>query len=89
MNPQTTWDQLLAAYAAGNWNQIDALSTALLDWLDRGGFPPAVSQNLDNEWNHALARAGCQFALDAVRTRWSCTSPATLRDSLIPHEKGD
>ena len=42
MDPQTTWDQLLTAYAAGDWDLIEERATDLLAWLDRGGFPPKV-----------------------------------------------
>jgi hypothetical protein len=59
MDPQAAWDQLLAAYAAGDWDQIEELATDLLAWLDRGGFPPMIIQqpDLDSDWNRALAVA--------------------------------
>ena len=38
MDPQAAWDQLLAACAAGDWEQIEERATDLLAWLDRGGF---------------------------------------------------
>ena len=42
MDPQAAWDQLLAAYAAGDWDVIEERATDLLAWLDRGGFPPTI-----------------------------------------------
>src|SRR3989442_1598497 len=42
MDPQATWDQLLCAYAEGDWDAIEERATELLEWLDRGGFPPKV-----------------------------------------------
>ena len=76
MDPQTTWDQLLDAYAAGDWDQIEEHAQDLLHWLDRGGFPPKVLHHdgPDMDWDRTLARAGCQFALDTVRSRWSALS---------------
>ena len=72
MDPQATWDQLLAAFAAGDWDIIEERATDLLAWLDRGGFPPKVlpRSDLGDNGNHALARAGCWFALDAVQGAW-------------------
>ena len=44
MNPQATWDRLLAAYAAGDWDAIEQNATSLKEWLDRGGqfLPPPL-----------------------------------------------
>jgi hypothetical protein len=72
MNPQTAWDQLLAAYAAGDWDRIEKRATELIEWLDRGGVPPKVlRQDLGPDWNRALARAGCLFAIEVVQSEWS------------------
>jgi hypothetical protein len=73
MDPQACWDQLLAAYAAGDWEQIEERATDLLAWLDRGGFPPAIIRQpeIGSDWNVALARAGCFHALEVVRAEWS------------------
>ena len=72
MDPQATWDQLLAAYAAGDWDLIEERATDLLAWLDRGGFPPKVlpGGELGEDGNRVLARAACLFALDAVQGAW-------------------
>ena len=73
MDPQAAWEQLLAAYAAGDWEQIEERATDLLAWLDRGGFPPMIIRQpeLDADWNRALARSGCLHALEIVRAEWS------------------
>ena len=42
MNPQKTWERLLAAYAQGDYSAIEDHATALLRWLDDEGPPPAV-----------------------------------------------
>ncbi len=72
MDPQTTWEQLLAAYAASDWDLIEELATALLAWLGRGGFPPKVlpHSELGDDGNLALARAGCLFAIETVQGSW-------------------
>jgi len=76
LGPQAAWEQLLAAYSAGDWDQIQERATDLIAWLDRGGFPPLIVPNseLDPNWNRALARAGCLYALDLVHTTWSVTA---------------
>ena len=73
MDPQAAWDQLLAAYAAGDWDLIEERATELLEWLDRDGFPPKVlgRAELDPDWDRALARAGCRFALETMQSVWS------------------
>lgn len=65
MDPQAAWDQLLCAYAEGDWDTIEERATDLLAWLDRDEFPPLVLPvNLGPHWNRALARAGCLVALE-------------------------
>lgn len=73
MDPQVTWGRLLAAYAAGDWDQIEALATDLIAWLDRGGFPPMIihQPEIDSDWNRTLARAGCLHALEVVQGQWN------------------
>lgn len=73
MDPQAAWDQLLAAYAEGDWEAIEERATDLLAWLDRGGFPPKIVSRpeLSADWHEAMARAGCSVALDTVRSRWT------------------
>lgn len=75
MNPQVTWDQMLAAYAAGDWDAIEKRATELLAWLDRDGMPPMVLKHpgLGSDFNRALAHAGCTFVLDIVRSNWTAT----------------
>ena len=72
MDPQATWDQLLAAYVAGDWDVIEERAHELLEWLDRGGFPPKILQieDIDPEWNSVLAQAGCHYALASMQSEW-------------------
>ena len=73
MDPQAAWDQLLSAYADGDWDEIEERATDLLAWLDRGGFPPKIV-DADADWNSALARAGCRHALEILQSAWSTTA---------------
>ena len=62
----------IAANAEGDWSAIEEHATALMQWLDHGGFPPKViEQDLGSEWNSALARAGCLLAIETVHGKWS------------------
>ena len=47
MDPQAAWEQLQEAYGDADWETTRELAQALLDWLDRGGFPP-TTQDGDN-----------------------------------------
>jgi len=69
VDPQTTWNQLLDAYSTGDWEQTAALATALLAWLDSGGFPPQIvaRTNLGPRFQRVLARAACSFARRQAR----------------------
>ncbi len=73
MNPQATWDRLLAAYQAGDWDSIEEHAQELLHWLDGGGFPPQVIEEptLGADFNQALAQAWCLLALETVQGQWS------------------
>lgn len=72
MDPQAAWEQLLAAYAAGDWDILEERATNLIAWLDRGGFPPTIlhQPEFDSELNRALAHAGCHFALGILKDEW-------------------
>lgn len=73
MDPQATWDQLLRAYAEGDWESLEALAVALSNWLQKGGFPPVVigHPGLGPDFEEALAKAACGHALSVLRTRWN------------------
>lgn len=73
MDPQIAWEQMLAAYADGDWDTVEERANDLLAWLDRDGFPPTIlcRNGLDPEWNRSLARAGCAHALNVLHDRWN------------------
>lgn len=84
MDPQATWEQLLCAYAQGDWDMIEERATELIDWLDRGGFPPKVlNRDLGADWDRSLARAGCLFALETVQGEWSIRHEPSQGESHV------
>lgn len=42
MDPQAAWNQLLEAYGNYDWESVHELAQSLIDWLERGGFPPVT-----------------------------------------------
>ena len=84
MDPQAAWGQLLAAYAAGDWDILEERATDLIEWLDRGGFPPMILKqpDIDPELNRALARAGCFHALGILKDEWCVRADVPSTTSL-------
>ena len=83
MDPQATWDQLLCAFREGDWDVIEERATDLIEWLDRGGFPPKdlAHPGLGPDWDRALARAGCELA-DRHALGRACRRPQQCRRLL-------
>jgi len=71
MDPQATWDALLDALAAAEWDRTDELARALLAWLDCGGFPPKTlgRDDLGRDFDRDLAVHACFLALARARPR--------------------
>jgi hypothetical protein len=71
MDPVIAWKDLREAYAEGNLDDMEENARDLLEWLDRGGFPPQTSTDppMDEHWNRAIIRTACNFALHAVALR--------------------
>ena len=69
MDPQATWNDLLEARSQRDWNRTEELANALLDWLQRRGFPPHTvgDQKLGTRWHHAVAYFVCHLVLADVR----------------------
>lgn len=64
MDPQVAWSNLLIAWVSRDWEEVLELSDALLNWLNKDGFPPEFSypQELGAELNLVVVRATCDFA---------------------------
>ena len=65
MDPQVTWKTLQEAYRERDWDEVRELAQSLLDWLQRGGFPPTVlgSPFTDPDLLRKVAQAFCRRAL--------------------------
>ena len=65
MDPQAAWNNLLEATVAECGESIEDAATALLAWLDRGGFPPQTipGVTMSPRWNRAVAYSACLAAL--------------------------
>lgn len=46
MDPNQTWIEMIRAYHQKDWDQSDELAMALIEWLQRGGFPPQISPHM-------------------------------------------
>jgi hypothetical protein len=104
MDPQVAWTNLLIAWVSRDWEDVLELSEALLNWLDKDGFPPEFSypQELGSEINRIVVRATCEFvhqrAASVLSTQGgippevpfslSCREPLTARTRL-PHQRQD
>lgn len=74
MDPDSVLSGLLEALQAKDWERVDLLSEAMLEWLKRGGFPPTTvgPKALGDEWHKNVARFICfsaRFKLDEIRKR--------------------
>jgi len=61
-----------------DWHRVRDLAEGLLQWMDRGSFPPETApvskaaddpsnespRTLGSEWNRTVAQAACRYALD-------------------------
>ncbi len=69
MDPQATWQELLEARLKRDWDQAEELANALLDWMQRRGFPPHTigDPKLGPKWHHAVAYFVCHLVLADVK----------------------
>jgi hypothetical protein len=74
MDPQVAWEQLQEAYGNADWETVHELAQALLDWLDRGGFPPttqvgpAADLAEERTYVYEFCRSALQRAVGARRS---------------------
>lgn len=66
MDPQATWERLLDAYADDDRDGAVEHATALLAWLEKGGFPPRTvsHRRLRPAADRLIALATCRLALE-------------------------
>lgn len=68
MDPQVAWNEMLEAIAANDMFEADLRAEGLIDWLDRGGFPPQpLSRVLPVEWDRMICRYVCRKVMLAAQ----------------------
>lgn len=69
MDPQVVWEQLLDAYTDHDWDAVDEYAAALLEWLEKGGFPPQTvhDRELRPPANRLIALATCRMAAEEAQ----------------------
>ena len=69
MDPSQCWNDMLIAYATKQWQEARESAEALLEWLEKGGFPPqptigtttlSFTSQLDAEFSRAICLAACR-----------------------------
>lgn len=68
MDPQAAWNQLQEAYRNRDWEAVGELAQSLLDWLERGGFPPMTpdAQPDDTVRHRTIVTQFCRSALQQL-----------------------
>jgi hypothetical protein len=69
MDPQATFQQLLEALCAHEWERVDELSETLIGWLSKNGFPPTTlgDPTLGKKWHRSIATFVCYAAQSHAR----------------------
>ena len=69
MDPESAWNEMLAAFAENNFADAESSAESLLNWIERGGFAPrTVSIAIPDEWNRAICGYVCREVLRATGT---------------------
>lgn len=58
MDPNSAWAELIEALNSGNFDDGVAIATDLQAWLNRGGFPPTVIEQLQPASQELSAAVG-------------------------------
>jgi len=70
MDPQTTWEEMLEALAAEDFDAASEAAAALDRWLQRGGFPPQpLTRVLSDYWNRKICQFVCGQVFEAICNR--------------------
>ena len=69
MDPDATLRELLQAVQSRAWDRVDELAEALLNWLEKRGFPPTTvgPPQLGVEWHRTVATCVCHLAVSRSR----------------------
>lgn len=70
MDPQATWNDLLAALAAQDVSAAQEPAESLSEWLRRGGFPPATLVGIPpgDSLHRLVACAVCDYVFRSTNT---------------------
>lgn len=58
MDPNQTWRDLADAVQEDDWERAGELATALLEWLDKDGYPPTISRH--QAFDRIVAQTACK-----------------------------
>lgn len=62
MDPESTWKMLLDAYQVSDWPSVEETAEALLSWLAKGGFPPRLDVQ-DEQQRRLIVQMFCSQAI--------------------------
>lgn len=58
MDPNAAWTALAQAISEDDWQEAATIADGLLTWLNRGGFPPAITRT--SAFDTIVAKATCE-----------------------------
>lgn len=66
MDPNETWRLLREACTKMDWPAVVEFATALMEWIDKGGFPPHMDDPAegDLEISKQAVYSACQFSIE-------------------------
>lgn len=78
MDPQATLTAIFEAINEKDWEQAIELSEALLNWMQRGGFPPQVAgpESPGQQWHREMARCICRLAMSMSQVSLADIQPS-------------
>ena len=87
MDPQQTWTDMLDALKQNDYDEAKELAGALLEWLDKGGFPPTVvgDESIGADWHRMIAAFICRSVVSRTNETREESHPRTPATNL----KGD
>lgn len=69
MDPQSAWDEMLKAIADEALLEAELQAEALMEWLDKDGFPPQTCQRiLPRRWDQMICRYVCRKVMIVAHT---------------------